>query len=406
MMKMVGAARADDVPTDTVQWNQENAEGIFPRIVTAMQLLEAVGNSEAPDNDDTYDRSPFYGLPRSEEEVLAWEVRALEVWDIEAMQTKVRTCEPHPPSQLQPVLGRSGETNSVQAAPATSSSSVAAANAASLQQHQESGVDVASLILPPGDNRSFYPKCCCVFPVMLEDDQEFCLVKRILGKGGCNMRQIAEECNAKVRLRGIGSGFREGPERQEANVPLEINLSCTYYDEYAEAVGRLAKLLQDLYVHYRRYALSRHLEVPHLEIAVQELKREDIPDFKVGKMLSARAGYLRAVTSQQAEQEDGGLLPGKEGELHRRKPTAAEISELERQRRAEESRARLRWEASYFTGRGDDDDDGAFWQTAEASNLYWSSWKWREQAWDSTKTQEASWWGWNDKSDWWRRESR
>ena len=61
----------------------------------------------------------------------------------------------------------------------------------------------------------------------LEDDEEFCLVKRILGKGGNNMRRIAEDCNAKVRLRGIGSGFLEGAEGKEANMPLQLNVRCT-----------------------------------------------------------------------------------------------------------------------------------------------------------------------------------
>eukprot|EP00971_Amphidinium_carterae_P212995 4227450-Amphidinium_carterae.1 len=75
--------------------------------------------------------------------------------------------------------------------------------------------------------------------VGLEDDDEFCLVKRILGKGGNNMRNIADTCNAKVRLRGIGSGFLEGAEGKEANMPLQLNVSCVDYEAYEMAVDRV-----------------------------------------------------------------------------------------------------------------------------------------------------------------------
>ncbi|CAE6942142.1 unnamed protein product [Symbiodinium natans] len=46
------------------------------------------------------------------------------------------------------------------------------------------------------------------------------------------MRRIADECNAKVRLRGIGSGFLEGSDGTEANMPLQLNVSCTEYPDY------------------------------------------------------------------------------------------------------------------------------------------------------------------------------
>merc|ERR1719401_2921706 len=85
-----------------------------------------------------------------------------------------------------------------------------------------------------GDNQKFI----CVFQVGLEDDEEFCLVKRILGKAGNNMRRIAEDCNAKVRLRGIGSGFLEGSDGKEASMPLQLNVSCTEFESYLDAVER------------------------------------------------------------------------------------------------------------------------------------------------------------------------
>lgn len=132
------------------------------------------------------------------------------------------------------------------------------------------------LILPRGEIAGDLQKFICVFQIGLEDDQEFCLVKRILGKAGNNMRRIAEECAAKVRLRGIGSGFLEGSDGKEANMPLQLNVSCTDYSNYAQAVDRVATLLKDLYKHYRRYARSKGMEPPDVKINLEEVRRDDL----------------------------------------------------------------------------------------------------------------------------------
>ena len=59
------------------------------------------------------------------------------------------------------------------------------------------------------------------------------MARRIIGSKGCHMKRILEECLAnnenknttnetanellKLRLRGRGSGYKEGPEQQESN---------------------------------------------------------------------------------------------------------------------------------------------------------------------------------------------
>jgi len=132
------------------------------------------------------------------------------------------------------------------------------------------------LIAPRGEIDDDNQKFICVFQIGLDDDEEFCLVKRILGKAGNNMRRIAEECSAKVRLRGIGSGFLEGSDGREANMPLQLNVSCTDFDSYQGAVDRVSTLLKDLYKHYRRYARSRGMEVPDVKVSLEEVRRDDL----------------------------------------------------------------------------------------------------------------------------------
>mmetsp|Transcript_62315 Transcript_62315/g.110736 ORF Transcript_62315/g.110736 Transcript_62315/m.110736 type:complete len:556 (+) Transcript_62315:41-1708(+) len=133
----------------------------------------------------------------------------------------------------------------------------------------------AALVLPRGEIEGDSLKYICVFQIGLEDDEEFCLVKRILGKAGNNMRRIADDCNAKVRLRGIGSGFLEGTDGREANMPLQLNVSCVDFEEYVTAVDQVATLLKDLYKHYRRYARSKGMEAPDVKVNVEEVRRDD-----------------------------------------------------------------------------------------------------------------------------------
>eukprot|EP00439_Symbiodinium_sp_Y106_P016979 s3412_g2.t1 len=131
-------------------------------------------------------------------------------------------------------------------------------------------------IRPEGDIRGENMKYICAFRVGLEDDDDFCLVKRLLGKAGCNMRGIADDCNAKVRLRGRGSGYLEGSTGLEADMPLHLHVSCVTFAEYAAAVKKVASLLQDLHQHYRRYCFSKCMQPPSVQWTVEEVRRDDL----------------------------------------------------------------------------------------------------------------------------------
>jgi hypothetical protein len=45
-------------------------------------------------------------------------------------------------------------------------------------------------------------------------NKEFNLVPRIIGSGGSFLKHITTQTTCKVMLKGIGSGFLEGPERK------------------------------------------------------------------------------------------------------------------------------------------------------------------------------------------------
>eukprot|EP00971_Amphidinium_carterae_P044329 871768-Amphidinium_carterae.1 len=123
-----------------------------------------------------------------------------------------------------------------------------------------------------------HQKFICVFHVGIQDDKEFCLIKRILGKGGQNMKAIASECMAKVRLRGHGSNFKES-DGIEADVPLQLHVSCENYEMYAIAVRRVSTLLEELYGHYRRYMRAKNSRIPNIGIHLEEERRDDWRDW-------------------------------------------------------------------------------------------------------------------------------
>ena len=72
-------------------------------------------------------------------------------------------------------------------------------------------------------------KFTCRYEIQIENEKEFQVARRIIGTKGCNMKKIIEdaieqaygtranftESNAnellKLRLRGKGSGYKEGP---------------------------------------------------------------------------------------------------------------------------------------------------------------------------------------------------
>ena len=75
----------------------------------------------------------------------------------------------------------------------------------------------------------------------------FDLVPMIIGREGCNMRRISETTNAKIRIRGKGSGYFEGRERKEAPTPLMVAVTTDRnrdFNEFRTAVYMLLKELK------------------------------------------------------------------------------------------------------------------------------------------------------------------
>ena len=61
----------------------------------------------------------------------------------------------------------------------------------------------------------------------------------------------------KLRLRGQGSGFKEGPNNCESPEPLHLCVSSKYFEKYTEACRYVEKLLKDVYSEYNNFCRYR-----------------------------------------------------------------------------------------------------------------------------------------------------
>jgi len=98
----------------------------------------------------------------------------------------------------------------------------------------------ATLYRPPFKN-------VAIVPIDIEGDL-FQIKKRVLGHNASTVLQIVEELGTKnsirIRMRGIGSGYQEGPMAQEVQEPLHFNVSAET-EELLNAVAARVKALID-----------------------------------------------------------------------------------------------------------------------------------------------------------------
>lgn len=113
-------------------------------------------------------------------------------------------------------------------------------------------------------------KYTCRFLIGIENDKEFQVARRLIGSKGCNMKRIVKQTEAKLRLRGVGSGYFEGSSQKESPEPLQLCVSCTSLDGYRTAVQEVKELLLRVYEEYRQYCRDAGQPVPDLQINLSE----------------------------------------------------------------------------------------------------------------------------------------
>ena len=57
----------------------------------------------------------------------------------------------------------------------------------------------------------------------------------------------------KLRLRGQGSGFKEGPKQEESKEPLHLCISSRFYPQYVNACYQIEQLLLNVYEEFKKF---------------------------------------------------------------------------------------------------------------------------------------------------------
>lgn len=125
--------------------------------------------------------------------------------------------------------------------------------------------------LPPKNKTRSYKtksqqnnKFTCKYNIMMTNKKGFHFAKKIIGSKGCNMKGIISaalsDCGlsqsfkndnlVKLRLRGKGSGFKEGPDGKESNEGLQLCVSCKSNDLYKRTCGHVEILLEKILKSY------------------------------------------------------------------------------------------------------------------------------------------------------------
>ncbi|KAK6588949.1 RRM domain and KH domain [Cryptosporidium xiaoi] len=123
----------------------------------------------------------------------------------------------------------------------------------------------SSSLLSSGSNNSntqnsqpLLKKYTARYEIQIPPDNQFQIARRIIGTRGVNMKKIFKLTQSKLRLRGKGSGYLEGYNKQEADEPLHLCISSTDSEQYNNAKKLVEKLLLKIYQEYDDFLISNN----------------------------------------------------------------------------------------------------------------------------------------------------
>ena len=91
----------------------------------------------------------------------------------------------------------------------------------------------------------------------------FELVPMLIGRGGKNLRKIADATGAKLRVRGRGSGHLEGDSRREAPAPMMVAVTIDKGDieGFKKAMQMTLAELQTVEKRFRMFCTKENVPV-------------------------------------------------------------------------------------------------------------------------------------------------
>ena len=133
-----------------------------------------------------------------------------------------------------------------------------------------------NMISNNNDDKNF-GKYTCKYEILIENDKDFQIARRLIGNKGCNMKKIINECKSgpddsdkiKLRLRGRGSGYREGPDNKESDEPLHLCISAKNPEYMKKACLLVDALLDEIHKDYKAYCQENNTTPLNTNIAMR-----------------------------------------------------------------------------------------------------------------------------------------
>ena len=108
--------------------------------------------------------------------------------------------------------------------------------------------------------RDYQFKYVSRYIVQIENEKNFQVTKMLIGNRGQLLRNIlVKNCinngdhTTKIRLRGKGSGYKEGPKNEESKDPMELCISSLNLLSYLKCSQEIENLLRNVYYQYYIY---------------------------------------------------------------------------------------------------------------------------------------------------------
>lgn len=125
------------------------------------------------------------------------------------------------------------------------------------------------------DEKNF-SKYTCKYEILIANDKDFHIARRLIGSKGCNMKKIINQCKTdgdgegiKLRLRGKGNGYKEGPDSKESDEPLHLCISAKNPEEMKRACLLVDELLDTIHEDYKEYCGKNKITPLSTQIAAR-----------------------------------------------------------------------------------------------------------------------------------------
>lgn len=112
--------------------------------------------------------------------------------------------------------------------------------------------------------RDYNIKYVVQYIIQIDNDNDFHVTNKLIGNNGIVLRKlIIDNCirfndySTKIRLRGRGSGYKEGINQEESKDPLELCLSTLNYYSYLRCCFHIENILRFIYHQYYIFEILR-----------------------------------------------------------------------------------------------------------------------------------------------------